>query len=241
MQPLLTKLSVRSLFTPDEQAALLALPQHPERVPARHIIVAEGDVVSRACVLLDGFAARYKLLPGGERQIVSFHLAGDVIDLHSVLLKRADHGIVTLTDARVAYLPHGDMLEAMAEHPGIMRAVWYETLIDGAIFREWLLSIGKRDGYARLAHLLCEMAMRSEATGLGTRRGYQLPVTQGELGDTTGMTAVHANRMLQRLRADGLITTRGSEMRIDDWSRLAAAGGFDASYLYLGTEQMIAA
>jgi len=119
--------------------------------------------------------------------------------------------------------------------------VWYETLIDGAIFREWLLSIGKRDGYARLAHLLCEMAMRSEATGLGTRRGYQLPVTQGELGDTTGMTAVHANRMLQRLRADGLITTRGSEMRIDDWSRLAAAGGFDASYLYLGTEQMIAA
>lgn len=230
---MLRKLDLRSVFTEDERATLLALPRDDASFSARQPIVHEGDVLTRSCVLVDGYAARFKLLPDGSRQIVSLHIAGDVMDAHAAVLGVADHGIAALTHARVAYLPHAALLDAADRSPGIARAFWRETLVDGAIFREWLVNIGQRDAYARLAHLICEMAVRFEAIGLSRDDCIPLPLTQTEIGDATALTPVHVNRTMQKLKASGLISTRGSELRIADWDALAKVASFDAGYLYL--------
>jgi CRP-like cAMP-binding protein len=230
---MLTKLSLRSTFTDDERGALLALPVDEARLAAHATIAHPGDTATRACVLLDGYAARYKLLPDGSRQIVALHIAGDLMDLQSAVLKAADHGIVALGHARVAYLPHPAVLAVAERFPGIARAFWLETLVDGAIYAEWLLNVGQRDAYGRLAHLFCEMLMRSDAVGLSRGESFPFPVSQGELGDATGLTAIHVNRTMQQLRKDGLVSTRGTDMCVEDWHALVQAGSFDPTYLHL--------
>jgi CRP-like cAMP-binding protein len=232
-EALLRKLSLRSTLTPQERAVVASLPVGEARVASREYFAREGEVLSRACMLLDGFAARYKLLPDGARQIVSLHVSGDIIDLHSVILNVADHSAAALGPARVAYLPHKAMMDAMEAHPGIARAFWYEAMVDGAIAREWLLNIGRRDAYGRLAHLFCEMALRMEAVGLCHDGRFQFMVTQSELADATAMTPVHINRTLHKMREAGLITITGSEVRIENWNALSRAGSFDPMYLYL--------
>jgi CRP-like cAMP-binding protein len=189
--------------------------------------------VNRACVLVEGMACRYKLLHDGSRQIVSIHMAGDIMDLHSAVLKVADHGIGALGHARVAYLPHEAVAAAVERHCGIARAFWRETLVDGSIYREWLLNVGRRDAYARLAHLFCEMMLRADAIGLSRGERFPFPLSQAELADATGLTAVHVNRTIQRLRADGLISTRHADITVEDWNGLAEAGSFDPAYLHL--------
>jgi CRP-like cAMP-binding protein len=230
----LRKLSARSPLSDDDRAVLAALPQGDVRVGTREFVVQEGERVDRSLLLLEGLAARYKLLPNGNRQIVSLHVAGDLLDLHSAILKVTDHSIAAFGPARIAHVLHEPLLAAMEASPAIARALWRDALVDAANSREWLLNVGRRDAYARTAHLLCELALRLGAVGLCRDGRFTLPLTQGDLADTTGLTAVHINRTLQRLRADGLISTHGSEVRIEDWARLAAAGSFDPAYLYLG-------
>lgn len=231
--PFLRKLSYRSRLSAAELAALAALPSDEERVRSRGYIVRQGEAMKRSCLLVDGFAARYKLTADGERQIVSFHVPGDFIDLHTVMLKVADHSIGTLGDARIDWVPHTALLDVATAHDAVGLAFWKDTLVDASIGREWLLNIGQRDAYARLAHLICEIATRLAAVGLYREGRFQLMVTQTELADATGLTPVHINRTLQKLRADGLISNRGTEFHIEDWRALVEAGGFDVSYLYL--------
>jgi CRP-like cAMP-binding protein len=234
LTPFLRKLAAHSPLSAADRAALAALPAGELRVHAREFIVYEGARLSRSVLLLEGFAARYKLLPDGGRQILSLHVAGDIVDLHSAILKVADHSITAFGPARVAYLPHDALLGAIDASPSIARALWRDALIDAAITREWLLNVGRRDAYARMAHLFCELALRLEAVGLCQDGRFPLPLTQAELADTTGLTPVHVNRTLQRMRTDGLISTRGVELCIEDWGRLADVGSFDPAYLYLG-------
>lgn len=229
----LRKMSTHAPLTEAEADVLLAMPVRPRRIAARAPILLEGATSDGAYVLLEGHAYRFKLLADGSRQILSFHLPGDVIDLDSALLGVSDHGLAALTAVHVAQLPHDAILAAVAAHRGIARAFWRETLVEAAIFREWLLNLGRRDAYARVAHLLCEMAVRAEAAGVGRADRFELPATQSELADATGMTPVHVNRTLQRLRGDGLVETRGSEVRIANWRGLVDAGGFDPTYLHL--------
>lgn len=212
---------------------LLALPVDDTSTLPRQPIALEGEPLTRSCVLLDGFACRYKLSPDGSRQIVSFHMPGDLIDLHSALLKVADHSIAAIGRAHVAYLPHAVIFETTRRYAGIAHAFWLETVIDGSIFREWLLNVGRRDAYGRLAHLFCELALRLDSVGLCPNGRCQFPVTQTDLADATGLTPVHVNRTMQRLRADKLISTHGTELRILDWKGLIEAGSFDPTYLYL--------
>lgn len=232
-EALARKLSLRSTLSPQERAAVAALPVGEVRVASRDYFAREGEVLTRACMLIDGFAARYKLLPDGARQIVSLHVSGDIIDLHSVVLGVVDHSAAALGPARVAYLPHKAVLDAMEVYPGIARAFWYDAMVDGAIAREWLLNIGRRDAYGRLAHLFCEMALRMEAVGLCHDGRFQFMVTQSELADATAMTPVHVNRTLHKMREAGLISITGSEVRIENWNALSRAGSFDPTYLYL--------
>lgn len=229
----LRRLSLHGALSEAEGARLLAMPVRPRRVEARMPILEEGTTTSEACVLVEGRAFRYKTLSSGARQILSFHLPGDIINLGSTLLSVSDYGIATLTDSVVAHLPHEEVLGAMADHRGIARAFWRDTLIEGAISREWLVNIGRRDAFGRLAHLLCETALRCAAAGIGRASRFDFPVTQNDLADATAMTAVHVNRTLQRLRGEALVSLNGREVRIERWDALAAAGGFDQAYLHL--------
>lgn len=232
-EALLRKLCVRSTFTDEERAVLLTLPVGEMRVKARASIVDDGETASRSCVLLGGMACGYKLLPDGSRQILSFYLAGDIVDLHSTVLKGAGHSIEALGPVRVAYIPHEALLDAAAQHRGIAWSLWREAVVHGAICHEWLLNNGQRDAYGRLAHLFCEMLVRMNAVGLACGESYLFPANQSELADATGLTTVHINRMMQRLRAEGLISTRGFEITIEDWNGLAGAASFDPAYLCL--------
>lgn len=216
-----------------ERAVLTGLATRARRLGARAPIVDEGERPGEACVLLEGQAFRYKTLPDGARQILSFHRAGDIIDLNSALLPLADHGSATLTPATVALLPHDALNAAIDAHAGIARAFWRETLVEGSIFRQWLLNIGRRDAYARIAHLLCETGLRSAVSGTGSLTRFDFPVTQADIADATALTSVHVNRTLQRLRANGLLTMTGRDVHIRDWDGLARAGGFDPAYLHL--------
>lgn len=142
-----------------------------------------------------------------------------------------DHSIGTLSHGRMAVVPHAVMLDLTETYPRIGRALWRTTLLDAAVFRQWLVGIGRRSAHARIAHLLCEMRLRLDAVGLSRNGSYDLPVTQMELADALGLSAVHVNRTLQALRSEGLITLQGGKVTIEDWDGLQAAGEFDATYL----------
>jgi CRP-like cAMP-binding protein len=146
----------------------------------------------------------------------------------------ADHSVQALSEAEVAYIPREAIIDIASRHPNIGMAMWYDTLVDGSIHREWVANVGRRSGRTRVAHLLCEFALKLEAIQPGDRLNYELPMTQDQLADATGMTSVHVNRILQSLAKDGLIERVTSKsVLIGDWKRLAAAGDFDRSYLHL--------
>ena len=173
----------------------------------------------------------------GKRQIVSFNLPGDIPDLQSLHLRALDNGISTISPCRVGFIRHEALRDICDRYPRIASAFWRETLIDGAIFREWLTSIGQREAYSRIAHLLCEMMVRLRSVGLSDGYSCNWPITQGEIGDALGITTVHVNRVLQEMRADGLIELKGDQLNIPDWEKLKEAGDFDPTYLHLESHQ----
>jgi CRP-like cAMP-binding protein len=185
-------------------------------------------------VLLSGFAIRSKIVAEGHRQIVAIHMRGELVDLQNSLLGRADHSVQMLTSGRVAAIPRDEIARIAFERRAVGRAMWVDTLVDASIFREWVANVGRRDAQTRIAHLLCEFALRLKVAGLGEQTNYELPMTQEQLADATGLTAVHVNRTLMSLGAAGLIE-RSNPRRIviGDWRKLAEAGDFDSGYLHL--------
>lgn len=174
---------------------------------------------------------RYRTMHDGQRQIMSFHFPGDILDLSSLLLGKLDHGIGTLTPVEVAPIAHATLLGWIEQHPGLGRTLWRDTLVDAAVFREWVVNIGRRPALARTAHLLCELVTRLRAVGLEDQ-AFSLPVTAVELADSTGLSVVHVNRVLQELRAKRLVESRGGTLAVLDWDGLRRAAGFDPDYLH---------
>lgn len=160
-------------------------------------------------------------------------MKGDVVDLQNSLLGQADHSVQALSRAEVAFIPRGAIIELAFRLPNVGLAMWYDTLVDGSIFREWILNIARRDAQTRIAHLLCEFGVRLEALGMGDRSSYELPMSQDQLADATGLTAVHVNRSLMELEARGLITRTIRYVAVADWPNLKEAGEFDEAYLHL--------
>jgi CRP-like cAMP-binding protein len=163
-------------------------------------------------------------------------MKGDVVDLQNSLLRRSDHNVQALTNIDVAYIPVEAIQNLAFERPNVGKAMWYETLVDASIFREWTLNVGRRDARTRTAHLLCEFAMRLEVAGLGEQFDYELPMTQDQLADALGLNPVHVNRTLKALEAEGLIERTRRSVRIVNWKALANVGDFDPNYLHLETE-----
>jgi CRP-like cAMP-binding protein len=166
------------------------------------------------------------------RHIMAYLVPGDFCDLHVLILKAMDHNIGTLSACSVVKISARRILE-MTERPALARALWWATLVDEAVLREWLVNIGQREAPERLAHILCELLLRLRAVGLADSNCYELPITQEELGDTLGLSTVHVNRTLQALRAANLITLKGGHVVILDPDRLFEFSGFNPNYLHL--------
>jgi CRP-like cAMP-binding protein len=233
LSPMIDKLQLWRPLDPAEKRAILALPHKVEEARAHACLVREGEKPSHSCLLLEGFAFRHKVLVDGSRSISAIHMKGDIVDLQNALLGTADHSVETLTRATVAFIPREEMKRIAFEFPSVGLAMWYDTLVDGSIFREWIANIARRDAAARLAHLLCEFGLRLQAIGLGDRQSYQLPMTQEQLADATGLTSVHVNRTLMDLESRGLIARSKKAVTIADWKRMEDAAGFNEAYLHL--------
>ena len=202
-------------------------------------MVHEGSRFSCVYLILEGFAYRYKYLPDGKRQILGYLITGDTCDVHFVIFNQCDHTVGLLSDAHVAMIQAGELMDALVRYPNIERALLLATLVDGAVTREWLLNVGQRGALQRLAHFFCEISARLQAIGLANPDGsFSIPVTQVELADTVGLSTVHVNRTLQRLRNDGLIGFTHRRLTILDPARLVALAGFDQKYLRIEEEQI---
>jgi CRP-like cAMP-binding protein len=239
---LIRKLRSISPLSADEKECLATLPLSSTSVPADQDIVREGDRPSESCLVVEGFVCRYKLTDTGKKQIFSFHLPGDIPDLQSLHLKVMDHSLMTLTPSKLAFIPHESLRRLMHQCPRVADVFWRDTLIDAAVFREWMIGIGRRSAETRIAHLLCEVLVRMRAVGLANGHACDLPITQAELADALGLSTVHVNRTLQELRGKGLITLKGSLLTVVDWDGLKSAGEFDPTYLHLndGAEEQAA-
>jgi CRP-like cAMP-binding protein len=229
---LVKRLERRSPLTEADRQALLTLPHSVRKLAAGAHIVRDGDPTDHTSLLLSGFAYRYKITGEGGRQIISFHVAGEFLDLQNSFLRIADHSVQMLTDAEIALIPSGALEELALTRPAIARTLWIDTLIDASIFREWVVNVGRRDSRARIAHLLCEFSLRLEAAGLASNHHYELPMTQEQLADAVGLTSVHVNRVLKQLGEEGLIRRDRRSITIEDWGAMRAAGDFNERYLH---------
>lgn len=184
-------------------------------------------------MIFEGLAARYKMLSEGRRSILSIHFAGDLPDLQGLHLAHMDHGIFALTPVRAGFIPHEAVKAMTHRHEKLADILIRYALIDASIFRQWIANIARRSAYERIAHIFCEVHVRMNVLELAAQDGFRLPMTQAELGDATGLSPVHVNRVLQRMRKDGLITSRGDAHAVTDWERLRAVADFTEDYLHL--------
>lgn len=195
-------------------------------------LIREGDQPDPVFVMLEGWACRYKILPDGSRQIMAFMLPGDFCDIHIAVLEEMDHSIMTITPARVASLPRAQMEALVEVRPAITRAFWWAQLVDQGILRAWIVSMGRRKSIQRVAHLMCELYIRMRNIGLATDNRCEMPLTQTVLADAVGLTPVHVNRVLQKLRLDKVMDLRSGSLTILDPAKLARIAGFDDNYLH---------
>ena len=230
--PWLAKLGTIIDLPEEDRAALDEICGEAREIGARRNVIREGDRPEYVHLVVEGWAARYKLLPDGGRQITAFLIPGDFCDLHVTILGEMDHNIATITRSRIAFIPR-DRMDALTDRPRLARALWWATLVDEAVLRAWIVNIGRRDAQEAIGHLICELHVRMRNIGLVSDRAFELPLTQEEIADALGLTAVHVNRVLQRMRADKLITLSHGSLTILDARRLEEASGFNANYLHL--------
>ena len=228
----LERLLRHSRLTGAEEHALLSVRTRAQQFRAHVDIVSPGETVDHACLIARGLAGRFDQMRDGRRQITALHIPGDMCDLHSVVQPRATWSITALAPTTVVFVPHADLVRLAKASPAMAMAFWRDTALDSAVLVKWIGNLGRKDAQSRVAHLLCEMGLRMEAVRLGSRNCYSLPLTQEQLADVTGLTAVHVNRTLQRLRETGAISFKSGTVEIRDWEGLALIGQFEQDYLF---------
>jgi CRP-like cAMP-binding protein len=231
-----SKLEAFTKLSPDDRAALSQAARNIRYVDARRDLISEGDKPRHVHLMLEGWACRYKQLPDGKRQIVSLFVPGDFCDVNVYILKYMDHSIGAITRLKVAMISPEEMNALSDSSPRIIQALWWHELVTSAIQREWTLNLGQRSAYERLAHLLIELYLRLQTVGRARDGRCDFPLTQNDLADATGLTAVHVNRTLQELRRDGLIELERKQLQILDMERMMDVSMFNPNYLHLDRE-----
>lgn len=234
VNPWIMKMEQFTQFTDSERHTLERLSR--ERVvdyAAGEDIIRDGAHQNHCHLMLTGLASRYKILRNGKRQIMAFLVPGDLCDAEIFVLKEMDHAIGALTPSRVALIHADEMRKLLRSSGALAEGLWWGTLTDLGVLRERIIDHGSRTTYVRMAHLLYELLIRYRVFGDAKDNSFAFPITQEELADATGMTPVHANRMLQKLRRDGLIVLEGRRLSVIDPKGLKALAMFDAEYLHL--------
>lgn len=229
---LIRKLERLADLTHADRMAIDALPYLTRSVEPRACLVREGRAGTKFTLLTEGYACRQKTTGDGKRQILSFHIPGDILDLQHMYLDWADCNVESITSACIVSVAVSNIKELVRQHPNIAEALWRDGLIDASMLREQVLNVGRRRGLQRVAHMLCEFITRRRAADPLAPDAFELPMTQEQIGDAVGLTSVHVNRMLRTLRDDGVIVQEGRSVRVADWPRLIKIGDFYAHYLH---------
>lgn len=233
LQLFVKRLESRSELTHTEVSALLALRGETSEFAAHVDIIRAGQPIDNSYLVIDGLVGRFGQTADGSRQITCLYIPGDMADLPSVVSQKSAWGLAALSPTRLLSIPHVALRRLANAHPGIAEAFWRDCVADGSIFSEWVVNVGRRKALSRVAHVLCEMGVRSELAGQGKRGSYPLPITQVDLGDATGLTSVHVNRTLRELRVRSTAEMRSGNVTIFDWEQLADIGDFDPGFLLL--------
>lgn len=239
LELLLREILTHSKLSKEDRQAILDLPVRVRQIDAGGYLVREGDVPTTCGVLVKGFAYRQKLTGEGTRQILALCIPGDAIDLQNMFLDVSDHAVQLLTRATVADIPRDVLQKLVLNRPAVGQAFIQLSLIEASIVREWVVNVGRRDARARIAHILCEFAVRLESRGLATPGGFELPMTQEQLADATGLTSVHVNRVLKTLETEGLINRQRRNIQFVDWRALQDVGDFSRRYLHIADEDQL--
>ena len=232
---ILRKLKAHSTLHPADEEDLRSLAVRKRALKPDEDLVREGDTPEVSALVLEGVVARYHALASGKRQYLSFHLSGDWPDAQTLFLEKMDHAVCAVGAAQVGLIAHEDLLALFKRRPSVGFAIWRETLIDAAIFRQAITNNSSRPPRTRMAHLFCELYYRARSAELGRPGSVDLPLHQGQLGDALGMSLVTVNRTLQALRRTNAMEFRNGVLTVRDWTRLADTGEFDAAYLQMAT------
>jgi CRP-like cAMP-binding protein len=232
--PLTMKLEQFTSFSPAERLQLDELLNYPKHTFARgKEIISEGDKVDDIHLVLTGLATRSKSLPDGTRQLMAFLVPGDLCDVEVFVLEAMDHDIIALTETTCVLIPAKEIEKLLTESSNLTRALWWSTMTDSAVLREWIVNHGSREARERLAHIFCELLIRYRIVGGTSDDSVPFPITQEELAEATGMTPVHVNRMLGQLKADGLINLNSKTLTVLDFDRLKEVAQYNGNYLHL--------
>jgi len=239
LAPFVRDLRRHAALADEDIAAIASLPVRLRKLDPGQYIIREGDAPTHCCILVEGYVIRQKLTGEGARQIMALCIPGDGIDFQNIFLDVSDHAVQSLTAATVADIPRDELQDLVLKNAAIGAAVLQATLVEASILREWVVNVGRRDARARIAHVLCEFAVRLEARGLATDHSFELPMTQEQLADATGLTSVHVNRVLKGLEAEGLIWRRRRNIQFVDWRALQQVGDFSRAYLHIPAEDHV--
>jgi CRP-like cAMP-binding protein len=231
--PFVAKLSHFAPLSDEDVRVLDGLCRNEERLQAGAEIAAEGDVPFSFFVLMRGMAYRYRLLPEGRRQILTFLIPGDFFDLDFFLLNEMDHSVRTIVPSGLAAIDRDIVIDVILRRPRIGAALWWSAMQENAMMRERVVTLGRRNARSKLAYILCEFVWRLRAVGMAEDDEIRLPLTQADLADTLGLTAVHVNRILQGFRRDQLITLEQRRLTLRNFEMLKTISGLTPNYLHL--------
>ena len=231
LRMLVRRLELHSRLSDSDRSNIFALPGEIRPVKARSDFLHAREATDHACLVAAGLVARYVPLADGSRQIVSLHLPGDMVDIYSFLLSHTPMPLTALSPAEILRIPHVALREMIDTTPSLVAVLWRDTVVEGHRAAQTIVNVGRRDARGRVAHLLCELAVRLERIGELNGSSFAFPITQEQLGDMLALTSVHVNRTLKALRDDKLVRIASGRVDILDWNKLRDAAGFDSSYL----------
>ncbi len=225
----------------EERAVISSVVSDVRSYSAGQVVVRQGQEVGQSTLLLEGFMTRHVDAPDGRRHLVAMHVPGDFVDLHGYALKKLDHNVGALTDVQVAVVPHAAFKRILDEYPELTKKLWFLTLLDAALHRQWVYRLASLNAVQRVAHFLCEFNARMMAIDRSDGKTFELPMTQADLGEVCSLTNVHVNRVFRQLREAFLCDMRLSRVEVQNLSALADLGRFTPHYLYLNNRLTAAA
>ena len=217
-------------LTQAERSALHKLEERQRHVRRGAVLQRENEPGGELFVLRKGLMMSYVLLDDGSRQILRFLFPGDMLGVSSAIYQEAPETLAALSDCIVSPFDRGVLAEMMVAHPRLSAMVLVYSQIERVALTDRLAELGRTSAKARVAALLLELRNRLRATDKSVTSDFQLGLTQEEVGDATGLTAVHVNRMLRQLEEDGLIAREAGKVTLVDERALARAANYVNRY-----------